>query len=108
EGDKELIKKIKTKVVYGTILTGDKFFTDFNECEAIVNNHFKDQNVCAFDMESTAIAQACFLLDIPFLAIRAISDVIGKKEDATTRYRNYVEEACKKASVVLFEILNSI
>lgn len=108
EGDPELISKIKTKVVFGTILTGDKFFTDFNECKNIVDNYFKDQNVCAFDMESTAIAQACYLLNVPFLAIRAISDVIGKKDDATTRYRNYVEIACKKASDVLFEILNNL
>ena len=108
DGDPDLIKKIKSKVVFGTILTGDKFFTDFEECENIVNNHFKDQNVCAFDMESTAIAQACYLLKVPFLAIRAISDVIGKKDDATDRYKNYVEIACKKASDVLFEILNDL
>ena len=107
-GDEKLIKKIKSNVVYGTILTGDKFFTDFIECKKLVDEHFSDQNVCAFDMESTAIAQACYLLNVPFLAIRAISDVIGKKEDATTRYRNYVEIACKKASDVLFEILNNI
>ena len=107
-GDEDLISKIKTDVVFGTILTGDKFFTSGEECDEIVNNHFKDDEVCAFDMESTALAQACYLLNVPFLAIRAISDVIGRKEDAVERYRNYVEEACKKADNVLFEILNSL
>lgn len=107
-GDQELIKKIKTNVIYGTILTGDKFYTSSLECEKIVNEHFKNDHVCAFDMESTAFAQACYLLDVPFLSIRAISDVIGNKDDATSRYNNYVEIACKKANDVLFEILNSL
>ena len=107
-GDSALIKKIKTEAVYGTILTGDKFFTSFKECEKLVNEHFKDDNVCAFDMESTALAQACYLLDVPFLAIRAISDCIGKEADAASRYHNYVEIACKKANDVLFEILKQI
>lgn len=108
DGDPDLIKKIKTDVVYGTILTGDKFFTSVEECNDIVNNHFKDDNVCAFDMESTALAQACYLLNKPFVAIRAISDVIGRKEDATSRYMDYVEIACKKANLVLFEILKEL
>ena len=72
-----------------------------------MDTYFKDDNVCAFDMESTALAQACYLLEVPFLAIRAISDVIGRKEDAADRYRNYVLEACEKASNLLFEILGN-
>ena len=59
-------------------------------------------------MESTALAQACYLLNVPFLAIRAISDVIGNKEDAASRYHDYVLEACEKADKVLFEILNNL
>ena len=103
-----MINKIKLNVVKGTILTGDKFFTDVKECNRIVNEHFKDDNVCAFDMESTALAQACYLLNVPFLAIRAISDVIDKKEDAEDRYHDYVLEACEKADKALFEILNNL
>ena len=108
EGDKDLISKIKDDCFFGTILTGDKFFTSIDECDNIVNNHFKDDNVYAFDMESTALAQACYLLNVPFLAIRAISDVIGNSCDAVDRYRDYVQIACKKANDVLFEILNNI
>ena len=107
-GDEDLIKRIKIDVKKGTILTGDKFFSDVNECNDIVSNYFKDDNVCAFDMESTALAQACYLLKVPFLAIRAISDVIDKKEDASSRYHDYVLEACAKADVALFEILSSL
>ena len=107
-GDESLIKNIKNDVKFGTILTGDKFFASHEECEKIVNEHFKNDNVCAFDMESTAIAQACYLLKVPFLSIRAISDVIGNANDVESRYFDYVKIACKKANDVLFEILNSL
>ena len=107
-GDNDLISKIESNVVFGTILTGDKFFADKNDCDEIVKNHFANDNVCAFDMESTAIAQACYLLNVPFLAIRAISDVIGGSEDAEKRYFDYVAIACKKASDTLYYILNSL
>ena len=41
-GDKELINKIKTKAIYGTILTGDKFFTSFTE--------FIDRRTCSVNV----------------------------------------------------------
>ena len=107
-GDEELISKIKADVVFGTILSGDKFFSEKEECDKIVRNHFSNDLVCAFDMESAAIAQACYLLNVPFLALRAISDVIGGSEDVEKRYFDYVTIACKKASDALYEILKSI
>ena len=61
----------------------------------------------AFDMESTALAQATYCYQIPFIAIRAISDVIGV-ENQNDAYYDYVEIACKKANEILYLLLEKL
>lgn len=90
----------------GTILTGDKFFIDDNEINQINDLYFSDYQAMAFDMESTALAQAAYCYQIPFIAIRAISDVIGV-ENQSDVYYDYVEIACKKANDILLLLLES-
>lgn len=107
DGDKDLIKYIKTFCFYGTILTGDVFQTNKSKTDKIINNYFKDDNVMCFDMESTAFAQCCYRKNIGFLAVRAISDVIGN-DTQTSQYDNTLKIACKKADKILVEILEGI
>lgn len=91
----------------GTILTGDKFFGNNEEINVINDLYFSDYQAMAFDMESTALAQATYCYQIPFIAIRAISDVIGV-ENQNDAYYDYVEIACKKANEILYLLLEKL
>ena len=108
EGDQEMLGLIKSNCYKGVILTGDSFQTDKKETDAIINNYFPNEKVMCFDMESTAFAQCAYMANIPFLAIRAISDVIGYNENQKKRYDNALEMACEKANNILIEVLNGL
>ena len=55
---------------HGKLGTGDFFLTD-----VVKKDYYKDLfNISAFDMESGALGAACYLLNVPFVSIRKISD----------------------------------
>ena len=106
-GDKTMICKSVTDAHVGSILTADIFQTDKLAVDKIINEYFKDDNVLCLDMESTAFAQCAYKNNVDFLAIRAISDVIGSN-DQTNKYKNALEMACTKAYNIMMEILKNI
>lgn len=110
EGDKELISKVNEDCIIGTILTGDKFFIDGEEVKYLEEKHFNDVKVVALDMESTALAQVAYTFNVPFIAIRAISDLVGgsSEEEIHDAYFDYVYIACKKACDILYDFLNNL
>ena len=107
EGDQELIKHISSFCYKGTILTADAFQTNSFVTDEIIRKYFLEANVMCFDMESTAFAQSCFHSKIGFLAIRAISDVIGSLGQES-QYENTMEMACSKADAILMEVLEGL
>lgn len=108
EGDKQMLDLIKSNCYRGAILTGDSFQTDKEATNSIINNYFSNEKVMCFDMESTAFAQCAYMRKVPFIAIRAISDVIGYNDDQKNRYDNSLEMACEKANKILVEVLEGI
>lgn len=104
----DLIKDLNMHdFVLGDVLSGDTFFTSKEETDLIVNKYFSDLNVCAFDMESTAFAEGCYIHHISFFAIRAISDIIGGSGQVT-EYHDYVHEASMKSAKLLLSILDTL
>ncbi len=85
QGHRSLLKwaaKVDTaetgnRIHCGLICTGDRFITERKELAAI-SAHFP--NALAVDMESAAIAQVCYLYNLPFLSFRIISDTPGIEE----------------------------
>lgn len=79
-------KKIPSLV--GTIATGDYFVSNSTYLNSISR---EVPNILAVDMESAAIAQVCYLHNIPFLSVRTISDIITtsyKDEEFTLNIKN--------------------
>lgn len=88
---------VKAPIMQGLICTGDRFITDHNELKAI-KEKFPDG--LAVDMESAAIAQTCYLSEIPFLSLRVISDTPGV-EHHWDQYQHFWDEMANRS----FEIV---
>lgn len=68
---KEAVKRRKhdNKIYFGRMVTGEKFITDKGRDE--INLNF---NPLSVDMETASIAQTCYVNQVPFIAIRCITD----------------------------------
>lgn len=83
-----------THVFEGRVCSGDQFITEKEQKDTIVSDF---GGMCC-EMEGAAIAQACFLNDIPFVIIRAISD----KEDgsASVEFESFSAEAAENCAKI--------
>lgn len=82
------------RLVKGLICTGDQFITD-RERQSVIKNNFPDGMAC--DMESAAIAQTCYLLDIPFLSLRIISDTPGRTDNHQQQWEDFLASMCDRS-----------
>lgn len=105
QSDENLIRKFEKainqfnnedyKVKIGTIASGDIFCTE-NDMKKKINSKF---NADAIEMEGAAIAQVCFLDNIPFIIIRSISDNPNGNNNIT--FEEYLEQASKRCAKIL-------
>lgn len=102
KADEELLKlsekavaKLNTdyRIVWGRMVTGEAFITDEGRDE--INGQFAP---LAVDMETGSIAHVCYVNQVPFIAIRSITDTPSHSGS------EYFEENCEKASVIAKEI----
>jgi adenosylhomocysteine nucleosidase len=107
EADKNLLEiakkanlqeKFKNKVVFGKIVTGEKFITSDGR-EEIISKH----DPYCVDMETASVAHVCYANDIPFLAIRTISDT--EEECGVDNFEKNNESSSMKSINVLKKIL---
>lgn len=101
EGDRKLLdrvreygKKTDKRILFGTIVTGDRFITE--EGREYINRAFSP---LAVDMETAGVAHACYVNGIPFLAVRTITDT----EDYAGE--DHFERNCEQASAISAEII---
>lgn len=112
ESDKELVKKCKEimneldtdnsfKVITGTIASGDLFCTDKKLANSIKNEF----NADCVEMEGAAIAQICYLDNIPFIVVRSISDSPNGKNHMD--FDEYLQIASKRGAEFLENFLRN-
>ncbi|MUV39553.1 Adenosylhomocysteine nucleosidase [Lentibacillus sp. JNUCC-1] len=87
----------------GVIATGDSFISDPVRVREIQNRH---SDVLAVEMEAAAIAQVCYQYDVPFIVIRALSDIAGKESPVS--FDTFLETAAQNASALIFETVPHI
>lgn len=90
EADAKLYKaamgiQTETKLHGGLICSGDQFITDRAQLDKIKGRY---PDGLAVDMESGALAQVCYLYDVPFLSFRIISDTPGADKHFD-QYQNF-------------------
>lgn len=79
------------RLMTGLICTGDQFITD-RERQNTIKRNFIDGLAC--DMESAAIAQTCYLMKVPFLSLRVISDTPGRTDDHQQQWGDFLASMC--------------
>ncbi len=89
----------------GLVCSGDRFITKYEELQLIKQ---KFPEGLAVDMESGAIAQICYMYDVPFLSCRIISDTPGFVEDNATQYKKFWTLAPEKSVEVLRQLIEKI
>ncbi|MCK4609023.1 MAG: 5'-methylthioadenosine/S-adenosylhomocysteine nucleosidase [Gammaproteobacteria bacterium] len=88
----------------GLIVTSDSFIHTKEQIDFI---RTKFPQVAAVEMEACAIAQVCHRFHVPFLVLRAISDIIHVEESVVTHEKTLSSVSDKAADVVL-RILQAI
>jgi len=89
--------------VKGTVVSSDSFIASESGV-ARIKEHFPD--AYATEMEGASIAQVCYVLETPFVVIRAISD--GASEGAALSFDEFIVEAGKKSAEMVIELLKHI
>lgn len=97
-----ILKQAHNLAYLGIIATGDQFIAD-DKRAAQIASQFK---AIACDMESAAVAQVASLEEIPFGAIRVISDDAG--EGAEDDFSVFLEKAAAISGAIIQEALPRI
>jgi len=87
------------RIAYGTILTGDQFL----HCEATRERLHQEFGGMAVEMEGGALAQVCDGFGIPWLVIRALSDLAGR--DSAFDFPTFVSEVAATSAAILRRLL---
>lgn len=57
-------------------------------------------------MEAAAIAQVCHQFEVPFVVIRALSDIAGKESNIS--FDQFLDQAAKHSANLVLKIVESI
>ncbi|MHC6526408.1 5'-methylthioadenosine/S-adenosylhomocysteine nucleosidase [Vibrio proteolyticus] len=86
--------------VRGLICTGDEFVCTAQR-QAFIRQHFP--TVIAVEMEASAIAQTCHQFGVPFVVVRAISDVADKESPMS--FEEFLPLAAKSSSAMVIKMV---
>lgn len=97
-----LMERLVPNIKKGTAVSGDSFI-----CDQKVRDRLKENfGAMSCDMETAAIAYVCNFGNIPFLALRRISDDAG--DSATDSYREMNEKSESMLSDIILDFISLI
>lgn len=94
-------KNLNINYKTGVIASGDKFISNNMDKEKIIKNF----GAIAVDMEGAATGQVCYVNDVDFCVVRAMSD--GGDDDAIDTYNKSKQLSSDVATKILIEYLNN-
>ena len=98
------ITNCQLSIHQGLIVTGDWFVDSKDKMREIVG-HFPEAK--AVDMESCAIAQACYIYKVPFISFRVISDIPLRDTDAS-QYHDFWNTIADNSFLVTKTFIESL
>lgn len=99
----ESIAEHKIKGISGLICSGDTFVKGDKQLNYIRKNF---PHTIAVEMEGAAIGHVCWLLGVPFIVVRAVSDVADKK--SAISFEKFLPTAAKYSSLIVETMLNRL
>lgn len=87
----------------GLIATGDTFMHNPERVE-MVRNYFPTMKAC--EMEAAAVAQVCYQFAVPFVVIRALSDIAGK--ESSLSFDEFLPVAAKHSTQIVLRVIENI
>lgn len=96
-------KKMSMHVTKGLIVSGDSFI---HEDAAIAKIKQRFPDAYAVEMEGAAIAHVCHQFKIPFVVIRALSDIAGKESKVS--FDKFLEQAAKNSAELILHTLENM
>jgi adenosylhomocysteine nucleosidase len=87
----------------GLIATGDSFMSDPARVES-VRSHFPHMK--AVEMEAAAVAQVCHQFDVPFVVIRALSDIAGK--ESSISFEEFLPTAAEHSTQIVLLVISKL
>jgi len=91
---------IPGQIVYGTVLSGDQYLN----CDMTRERLLGELGGQAVEMEGGAVAQVCKAFGIPWLVIRALSDLAGG--NALFDFTTFVDQAAASSAAILRRLLS--
>ncbi|WP_240376506.1 5'-methylthioadenosine/S-adenosylhomocysteine nucleosidase [Bacillus piscicola] len=108
--DKNLIEVAKSSAATGEIpategliVSGDSFMSDETKVNSL--KEIFELAKCA-EMEAGAIAHVCHRFNVPFVVIRALSDIAGK--EAKLSYEQFLEKASVNAANLILQMVSQL
>ena len=99
----EVARQLNIEPVVGQIVSGDQFIQGQKIHDHIMEK-FPKARAC--EMESTAIAQACQVMDVPYAIIRCMSDQADGQ--ANVSFDEFVIEAGQKSAVLVQYLITAM
>ena len=111
EADKKLIETAEAAAASlvvmssgkGMIATGDSFMNDPERVE-FVRKQFPE--LVAVEMEAAAIAQVAYQFGVPFVVLRALSDIAGQESNIS--FDKFLETAAVNSSELVLQMLSRL
>ena len=99
----QCINLLDMNTVRGLVCSGDAFI---NGAEPLARIKAMFPQVAAVEMEATAIGQVCHQFGVPFVVVRAISDVADK--ESHTSFDEFLPIAARQSSLMINAILTKL
>ncbi|HCR4097735.1 TPA: 5'-methylthioadenosine/S-adenosylhomocysteine nucleosidase [Providencia rettgeri] len=99
----QCINLLDMNAVRGLVCSGDAFI---NGAEPLARIKAMFPQVAAVEMEATAIGQVCHQFGVPFVVVRAISDVADK--ESHTSFDEFLPIAARQSSLMINAILTKL
>jgi adenosylhomocysteine nucleosidase len=103
EAAEACIKQLGLHAVRGLVVSGDAFI---NGAEPLARIRTSFPDAIGVEMEATAIAHVCHQFDVPFVVVRAISDVADQESHLS--FDEFLVVAAKQSSLMVETLLTNL
>ena len=88
------------RIAYGTVLTGDQYLN----CEITRVRLHSELGGQAVEMEGAVVSQVCESFGIPWLVVRALSDLAG--EESSVDFAAFLNEVAAQSAMIMRHLMS--